>query len=460
MSSVESAIWLRDYVETGSDPAFGKLVACYCDLVYSAALRRVGQDSQLAQDVAQQVFTDLARKAKSLPREVFLAGWLYQHTCFMSAHAVRAERRRQDRERQAVEMNAQNDSSDAAWRELAPVLDEAMSHLSATDRNAVVLRFFEHQPFQAVGQVLGMSEDGARKRVERALDKLRSFFGRRGVNVSAALLAETLNTQAVTAAPAGMAAAVTVSSLAGAASAPSLNLLLIKLMAVTKSQIAAAGIILGLAGVMVHQARTSALLREENRRLAAQLTQTDARRTGEAPAAAAAKPAGDQGELRELMRVRAEAGRLKDQVGKARLANQQARENGLVDTLAAQIEIQQKQTAIFEGGKQLALAFLLYADKNQGQYPSNFDQAASFLPDAFKKQTNVTTDDYAIVYQGSMNSVTNPGETVIISEKAAVRNPMEGNWVKTYVFADGHSEMHVTADGNFGPWESQHGLHP
>jgi len=37
---------------------------------------------------------------------------------------------------------------------------------------------------------------------------------------------------------------------------------------------------------------------------------------------------------------------------------------------------------------------------------------------------------------------------------------MEGNWVKTYVFADGHSEMHVTADGNFGPWESQHGLHP
>ncbi len=459
MSSAESAIWLRDYVETGSDPAFGKLVACYCDLVYSAALRRVGQDSQLAQDVAQQVFTDLARKAKGLPREVFLAGWLYQHTCFMSAHAVRSERRRQARERQAVEMNAQNDSSDAAWRELAPVLEEAMNHLSATDRNAVVLRFFEHQPFQAVGQVLGMSEDGARKRVERALDKLRTFFSRRGVNVSAALLAETLNTQAVTAAPAGMAAAVTVSSLAGAASAPSLNLLLIKLMAMTKFQIAAAGITLGLAGVIVYQAHTSALLREENRSLAAQLTQTEARRTGEAPAAAAAKPAGDQGELRELMRLRAEAGRLKDQVATAKLASQ-ARQKGPADTLAAQIEIQQKQMAVFECGKQLAVGFIMYAMKNQGQYPSNFDQAASFLPDAFKKQTNVTTDDYAIVYQGSMNAVTKPAETIIISEKAAVWNPLEGNWVKTYVFADGHSEIHVTTDGNFGPWESQHGLHP
>jgi RNA polymerase sigma factor (sigma-70 family) len=460
MSSVESAVWLRDYVETGSDQAFGKLVACYCDLVYSAALRRVAQDTQLAQDVAQQVFTDLARKAKGLPRDVFLAGWLYRHTCFMSAHAVRSERRRQARERQAVEMNAQNDSSDAVWRELAPVLEEAMSHLSATDRNAVVLRFFEHQPFQAVGQVLGMSEDGARKRVERALDKLRSFFGRRGISVTAALLADTLNTQAVTAAPPGMAAAVTVTSLAGVASAPSLNLLLLKLMALTKSQIAAAGITLGLAGVIVFQAHTSALLREENRSLAAQLTQTDARRLADAPAAAsAAKPPGDQGELRELMQLRSEAGRLKDQVAAAAGAAKraaQARQKGPADTLAAQIRTEQRQTAIFENSKQLALAWILYANQYKGQYPSNFELAASFLPDAFKQQTNVTTDDFAVVYQGTMNSVTNPGNTVIIRQKEAVWNPFDGDWVRTYVFADGHSELHATPDGNFGPWESQH----
>jgi len=460
MKRLENATWLQDYVQTGSDQAFGKLVTCYCDLVYSAALRRVGHDGQLAQDVAQQVFTDLARKAKALPRDVFLAGWLYQHTCFISAHTVRSERRRQARERQALEMNAHHDSTDAVWRELAPVLEEAMSHLNARDRNAVVLRFFERQPFHAVGHTLGMSEDGARKRVERALDKLRSFFGRRGISVTAALLAETLNTQAVTAAPAGMAAAMTATSLAGAASTPSLNLLLLKLMAVTKFQIAVAGITLGLAGLIVYQTHTWALLRDENRSLTAQLTQTDARRHADAAPASAVQPAGDQGELRELMRLRGEAGRLRDQMAMATREAKSAslaRQKGPADTLAAQIELQQRQIAKLNDSKLLALAFLMYADKNQGQSPANFDQMASFLPDEFKKQTNVTTDDFAIVYQGSVNAVTNPNDLVIISEKTAVQNPFgEGNWQKTYVFADGHSELHGAPDGNFGPWESQH----
>jgi RNA polymerase sigma factor (sigma-70 family) len=461
MSRLESTIWLQEYAETGSDQAFGKLVACYCDLVYSAALRRLGQDSQLAQDVAQQVFTDLARKAKSLPRDVFLAGWLYQHTCFMSSHAVRSERRRQTRERQALEMNAQNDSTDAAWRELAPILEGAMSHLNAKDRNAVVLRFFEHRPFHAVGHILGMTEDGARKRVERALDKLRAFFGRRGISVSAALLAETLNTQAVTAAPADMAAALSVTSLASTASAPSLNLLLIKLMAVTKSQIAIGGVMLGLAGLIVFQAHTWARLRDENRNLSGQLRQTDTRRLADTqPPASAVKLEGDQGQLRELMQLRAAAGRLRDQMAvatrEAKLASL-ARQKGPADTLAAQIELQQRQVAKLNDSKLLALAFKMYADQNQGQSPTNLDQVASFLPDAFKKQTNVTIDDFAVVYRGSLNALTNPGDIIIIGEKEAVQNPIDGgNWQKTYVFADGHSELHGTPDGNFGPWESQH----
>jgi RNA polymerase sigma factor (sigma-70 family) len=465
MSRLEIAVWLEDYIETDSDVAFGKLVACYCDLVYSAALRRVGQDGQLAQDVAQQVFTDLARKAKTLPRDVYLAGWLYHHACFIAAHAVRSERRRQARERQSLEMNAQNDSSDAAWRELAPVLEEAMSHLSAVDRHAVVLRFFERQPFHAVGRVLGLSEDGARKRVERALDKLRTFFGRRGINVSAVLLAETLNTQAVTAAPAGMAAAMILTSLASAASAPTLNPLLIKLMAVTKFQIAAAGIALGLAGVMVLQMHLSARLRDENRSLTAQLTPADAPRPADAAARASATiPAGDVGGLRELMRLRAEAARLNDQLAaatrEAKLAGL-ARQRGPADTLAAQIDLQQRQVAKLNDSKQLALAFLMYANDNKGQFPTNFDQLAAYLPDAFKQQTNVTTDQFAIVYQGSVSTVTNPGSMVIISEKEAVQNPDgSGNWQKTYVFADGHSELHGAADGNFGPWESLHVQRP
>ena len=156
------------------------------------------------QDIHQTVFTDLARKAGGLAADTVLGGWLYRHACFTAAKAIRTERRRQARERQAVEMNAQNDPSDAVWRQLAPLLDEAMGRLNAADRDAIVLRFFERQPFRVVGGALGTSEEGARKRVDRALEKLRGSFGRRGVSVSALALAESLSSQAVTLAPAGM----------------------------------------------------------------------------------------------------------------------------------------------------------------------------------------------------------------------------------------------------------------
>jgi RNA polymerase sigma factor (sigma-70 family) len=151
----ESATQLREYVENGSEQAFGQLVAGHVDLVYSAALRVVNGDAHLAGDVAQVVFADLARTAGSLPANVVLSGWLYRHTCFMAANAVRAERRRQVREREAATMQALNEDKDAAWRQLAPALEEAMTCLGTTDRNAIVLRFFERRPLRAVGQALG-----------------------------------------------------------------------------------------------------------------------------------------------------------------------------------------------------------------------------------------------------------------------------------------------------------------
>src|SRR6266480_3501035 len=155
---------LRDYAERHDEKAFGELVKCHLDLVYSTALRQLGGDAQLAQDIAQVVFTDLARKAKTLPREVVLGGWLYRHTCFTAAKALRTERRRQIREHEAAIMNAQNEPSDEIWRQVAPVLDQAMNQLNERDRDAIVLRFFEHQPLREVGAALGASEDAARMR--------------------------------------------------------------------------------------------------------------------------------------------------------------------------------------------------------------------------------------------------------------------------------------------------------
>ena len=134
---------LADYVQTGSDAAFRELVTRYLDLVYSTALRSVEGDKHRAEDVAQTVFIDLSRMARTLSNDVMLGGWLHRHTCFVAANTMRGERRRQSRERQAVEMNALQTNSGADISLVAPILDEAINELGEEDRKAVLLRFFE-----------------------------------------------------------------------------------------------------------------------------------------------------------------------------------------------------------------------------------------------------------------------------------------------------------------------------
>jgi RNA polymerase sigma factor (sigma-70 family) len=240
----DSATWLREYVGSGSEEAFGRLVAGHINLVYSAALRVLNGDAHLARDVAQIVFTDLARKAKSLPADVVLSGWLYRHTCFRAANAVRAERRRQAREREAATMQALNEDSEAAWRQLAPVLEEAMACLGTRERDALVLRFFEQRPLRAVGQALGLSEEAARKRVDRALAALRTHLTRRGVVLSATAVAAAISSNAVSAAPVGLSAALTSASLAGTAAAEAgAGTTFLGMLAMTKLQVTVLGLL-------------------------------------------------------------------------------------------------------------------------------------------------------------------------------------------------------------------------
>src|SRR5579872_5154284 len=179
----DSQTLLADYVRLGSETAFRGLVARYLDLVYSTAARLVGGNAHLAEDVAQTVFIDLARMAKGLSHNVQLGGWLHRHTCFVSAKTLRGERRRQLREKQAVEMNAQPDHSQARLNEVAPILDEAINQLAAVDRQAVLLRFYERLDFRAIGQALSINESAAQKRVTRALEKLHVLLKRQGVTL-------------------------------------------------------------------------------------------------------------------------------------------------------------------------------------------------------------------------------------------------------------------------------------
>ncbi len=207
---------LRQYAEHGDEAAFAEVVRRYVDLVYSAAWRQVGGDTGLAQDVAQGVFTELARQARPLSRRASLAGWLYTTARFTANNTRRHEHRRRVREQEAYAMNQTAHAREPNWDALQPVLDEAVCALNAADREAVLLRFFQNKNHGEVGSALGVSEDAARKRVDRALEKLRAHFARRGVTVSSAMLATAITANSVKAAPAGLAANVAGVSLAGA----------------------------------------------------------------------------------------------------------------------------------------------------------------------------------------------------------------------------------------------------
>src|SRR5262245_16257977 len=221
---------LREYAN-GSEPAFRELVSRYVNLVYSAAIRLVDEDAHLAEDVAQTVFADLARMADSLSPDVMLGGWLHRHTCFVAANIMRSERRRQFREGQAAQMNALHDHTESNLAQIRPFLDEAIDRLGAEDRAAILLRFFEQCDFRAIGTALGTNEDAAQKRVSRALEKLEVCLKRRGIAFSTAALGTMLAADAVTAAPAGLAAGISVTALSGAAAGTGTTLMLINLMA-------------------------------------------------------------------------------------------------------------------------------------------------------------------------------------------------------------------------------------
>jgi RNA polymerase sigma factor (sigma-70 family) len=268
---------LAKYAADGSEAAFRELVARYLNLVYSTALRLVGGNTQLAEDVSQTVFLGLARKGRTLSSKVMLGGWLHQHTYHVATRAVRSEQRRQIREREAVEMNTLQDDSEAHWRQLAPILDEAITQLGSEDRTAITLRYFEQQDFRAVGEALGSKQDAARVRVNRALEKLQALLKQRGVALSAGTLGTLLAAGAVTAAPAGLTVAVSTAALAGAATGTGTTLTLLKLMATTKLNFGLTALIVaGAATTVIIQQRSQVGMRDENQSLRQQIAQLQA----------------------------------------------------------------------------------------------------------------------------------------------------------------------------------------
>jgi len=215
MNELDDHELLAEFARGESEEAFAALVTRHVSLVYSAALRFSGNPHH-AQEITQAVFIILARKAGSLRRCKLLAGWLYQTARLTAASFVKGEIRRQRREQEAYMQSTLNEPNAAAWEQIAPLLDEAMGHLGETDRNAIILRFFENKTAQQVGAALELSEPATHKRVTRALEKLRKFFTKRGVSLTATIIAGAVSANSVQAAPVGLAVMVTAAAAKGA----------------------------------------------------------------------------------------------------------------------------------------------------------------------------------------------------------------------------------------------------
>ncbi len=326
---------LARYARNQAEDAFAEIVRRRLDLVFSAALRQV-RSPQLAEEVAQSVFSDLARNAAQLRPDTILSAWLYHVTHRTAIDVVRRESRRQLREQIATEMNAMNGTTDD-WTQIEPLLDEAMHALDETDRAAVLLRYFENRTLREVGEKFGASEDAARKRVSRAVDRLREFFAKRGVTVGANGLAVVISANAIQAAPAGLAATISMAAALagiGVGTSATTACTATKVIAMTALQKTIIGAALAAAvGTGIYQAHQAAKLRAKDQTLQQQQAPITGQiqqlqRERDEAASRLASLADENARLKrnptELQKLRGQVGALRNQLQEATNAARRA----------------------------------------------------------------------------------------------------------------------------------------
>jgi RNA polymerase sigma factor (sigma-70 family) len=385
---------LAEYARSGSETAFHEVVTRYLNLVHSTAVRLMNGDSHLAQDVTQKVFADLAKMAGGLSKDVMIGGWLHRHTCFIASKTMRTERRRQAREQEAMLMNELDQPSETHLAALTPVLDEAINQLGGPDRQAIVLRYFEQRDFRSVGDALGSNEEAARKRVNRALDKLRSILKRRGVTLSTTALGAALATHAVSAAPATLAIAITGSALATAASGGGTALTLLHIMSITKFQVGVIAVItIALSAPLVVQHRRATQLQEENQALRTELEHTEALTSENqrlsnllAKAQAPSAPV-NKDQAREVLKLRGEVGALRRTADDAVAAATKSTESPLTG-ITANPEMQQ----MLRDQQKLGLGMIYKGFGDRAKLaPEKLDQLNNLLADHVMTNINHIT---------------------------------------------------------------------
>lgn len=449
---------LEDYTRSGSEKAFTTLVSRHLNLVYSAALRQVGS-SQLAEEVSQSVFSELARNAAKFRPDTVLAAWLYQVARRTAIDVVRRESRRQLREKIAVEMADMNTNS-AEWLQIEPLLDEAMETLNEPERAAILLRYFENKSLRDVGKTLGVSDDTAQKRVSRAVERLREFFSKRNVTIGASGLVVLISANAVLAAPVGLSALISSSVITTTITiATHTTMHWINLKSVTA--ILAAAITAGTVTHLVERRETNRL-RSENQALMALQKQL----TGERDAALSAEmqKSGEieqsQKDKNELLRLRGEVGVLRRQIFETgqrpknnnpirnqTVVAQSATPNGNEVDSFTEISVERKNSV-----KQIGVAMRLFAMEHKNEFPTDFSQIGEELSPATR---NTAADLFEFVQHAvPINDRNNP-DKIIIRERIVRQRP-DGKWARAYGFADGSASEEVSDTNNFEAWEKQH----
>lgn len=268
-----------------AEKAFALIVERHLSLVYSVARRQV-RSPQLAEEVAQSVFVDLARNAARIDRHAPLAAWLHLVSRRTAVDVVRRESRRQAREQAAATL-ADMKPNPSSWSAVEPLLDEAVESLPPADRSAILLRYFENRSLREIGAALGTSDDAAQKRVSRALEHLREFFLKRGVTVTAGRLATDLSAFTLETAPATLCSGITSAvSLSAAAVSPALvsavptmALTAIQKTALTLASVAIAGVIIYETSLLIQQRQDLVTTREHVAQVDARLQLTHAAHT-------------------------------------------------------------------------------------------------------------------------------------------------------------------------------------
>jgi RNA polymerase sigma factor (sigma-70 family) len=313
VNSLNDQQLLRQYAERRSETAFAELVRRHVDLIYSAALRMVC-DSHLAQDVTQSVFIALAKNAGQLTDRPVLSGWLHRTAQNIASQTVRTDVRRRVREQEAAVMNELLATApDHDWKQIAPQLDDALSELSEPDRDALLLRYFEKKSAHEMAQRFGISDEAAQKRVNRAVERLRESFSKRGLTIGAGGLVVVISANAVQAAPIGSAVTITMAAaaLAGTVTAATVAAQTTVSWVSIKSVVAivAAALAAGTGVYLIHQ-REANRFRVENQYLVGAQEKLKSERDSALSAAT-----GKNAELERLQMDNSDLLRLRNEVG-------------------------------------------------------------------------------------------------------------------------------------------------